>query len=197
MRQRSRGTASVHRSGACPQIQSSTRLICWIPSADYLLIGGSAAILHGAADVTQGVDFCCSRESNNVERIARALKTVHPCFRVLGLPEGVPTRRDVRTLRNGDSFAFITDIGFVDSRFSVDGIGSFSAVRAMSSVEDFGKRRFRMLSFDGLIQCKTAIARPRDLALVPELEMMREAELIRQRMIAQARAADDLDVEPD
>jgi hypothetical protein len=54
-----------------------------------------------------------------------------------------------------------------------------------------------MLSFDGLIQCKTAIARPRDLALVPELEMMREAELIRQRMIAQARAADDLDVEPD
>jgi hypothetical protein len=100
-------------------------------------------------------------------------------------------------LRNGDSFAFITDIGFVDSRFSVDGIGSFSAVRAMSSVEDFGKRRFRMLSFDGLIQCKTAIARPRDLALVPELEMMREAELIRQRMIAQARAADDLDVEPD
>ena len=164
---------------------------------DYVLIGGSAAILHGAAYVTQDVDFCCSRESENLDRIARALNTVNPRFRVLGLPEGMPTKLDIRTLRNGDSFAFITDIGFVDIRFSVDGIGSYDAVLAMSSVEEFGEHRLRMLSIDGLIQCKTAIGRPRDLALLPELEMMREAEHLRQRTVAKARAPEDADVDID
>ena len=164
---------------------------------DYVLIGGSAAILHGAAHVTQDVDFCCSRESDNLDRIARALNTVNPRFRVLGLPEGMPTKLDIRTLRNGDSFAFITDIGFVDIRFSVDGIGSYEAVLAMSSVEEFGERSLPLLSIDGLIQCKTAIARPRDLALLPELEMMREAEHVRQHSLAEARAAEDAEVDID
>jgi hypothetical protein len=89
------------------------------------------------------------------------------------------------------SFTFITDIGFVDICFSVDGIGSYDAVFAMSSLEEFGERRFRMLSIDGLIQWKTAIARPRDLALIPELEMMREAEQMPERSIAEARALED------
>jgi hypothetical protein len=44
----------------------------------------------------------------------------------------------------------------------------------MSSVEEFGERRLRMLLVDGLIQRKTALARPRDPALIPELAMMRE-----------------------
>ena len=109
----------------------------------------------------------------------------------------MPTKLDIRTLRNGDSFAFITDIGFVDIRFSVDGIGSYDAVLAMSSVEEFGERRFRILSIDGLIQCKTAIARPRDPALIPELEMMREAEHVRQHTIAETRAVEDADVDTD
>lgn len=78
---------------------------------DDVLIGGSAAILHGAAYVTQDVDFCCSGESDNLDRIARALDTVNPRFFVLGLSQGMPTKLDIRTLRNGDSFAFITDIG--------------------------------------------------------------------------------------
>lgn len=67
----------------------------------------------------------------------------------------------------------------------------------MSSVEEFGERSLRLLSIDGLIQCKTAIARPRDLALIPKLEMMREAEHVRQLTVTEARAVKDADVDID
>ncbi len=97
-----------------------------------MLTGGSATLLHGAAYVTQDVDFCCSRDTENLDRIAHALNTVKPRFRVRGLPAEIPTTLDIRTLRNGESFAFIADIGFVDIRFAVDGIGVYDAVLAMS-----------------------------------------------------------------
>jgi hypothetical protein len=158
---------------------------------EYVLIGGSAAILHGAAYVTQDVDFCCSRAPDNLDRIARALNTVNPRFRVPGLPDGLPTKLDSRTLRNRSSFAFITDIGFVDIHFSINGIGSYDAVFSTSLTETIGDRTFRILSIDGLIQCKAAIGRPRDLALIPELEMIRESEHVRERALIDERAENE------
>lgn len=53
-----------------------------------------------------------------------------------------------------------------------------------AGVEDFDGRIIRMLSINGLIQSKKAMARPQDLQALPELEMMQEAEAVRQREAA-------------
>jgi len=85
-----------------------------------VLIGGAAAILHGSARLTYDTDFCCPRTPETFERLARALNSVHPRFRVQDLAEGMPADLDARTFMAGQAFSFITDIGNIDVRFSVD-----------------------------------------------------------------------------
>ncbi len=165
---------------------------------EYVLVGGAAVILHGSAYVTMDVDFCCKRVVENMERMADALNAVHPRFRVEGIPEGMPTRVDVRTLRAGEAFSFITDIGYLDVRFTVDGIGDYDAVVALSETIDFGERTICMLSVDGLIQSKSFMRRPRDLQVLPELEMMREAAAAREADVELEQPREvDLSVEYD
>src|SRR5919106_2345917 len=43
----------------------------------YILIGGLAAITHGAPLITQDIDACYARDELNLRRIARALVEVH------------------------------------------------------------------------------------------------------------------------
>ncbi len=69
----------------------------------------------------------------------------------------------------------MADIGNIDVRFSVDGIGDYEKVVALSEKTSFGDQTIRLLSLDGLIASKRAIARPQDQLALPELEMMRKA----------------------
>ena len=144
-----------------------------------ILIGGAAAILHGSARLTYDTDFCCPRDPETFEQLARALNSVHPRFRVEGLPEGMSVELDGRTFKPGQAFSFITDIGNIDVRFDVDGIGGYDKVLALSEDIVFGERTIRMLSLEGIIQSKTAMGRIQDRLILPELEMMREALSVR------------------
>ena len=145
-----------------------------------VLVGGAAVILHGSAYVTEDVDVCCRRDPDNMVRIARAINAVAPRLRVEGIVEGVPTRVDVHTLRADEAFAFITTIGNIDIRFSIDGIGDYAKVATLSEAARIGDRTFQVLSLSGIIQSKSFLRRPRDLQVLPELEMMREAKAIRE-----------------
>ena len=143
-----------------------------------VLVGGAAVILHGSAYVTQDVDFCCKWDDEHLERLAIALTSMHAKLRVQGVPQGVPVKFDVKYLRQYTSVALDTDIGFVDVRKTVDGIGGYDQVVRLSEEHNFGQHRIRLLSLDGLIQSKSYMGRPRDLMLLPELKMMREARQI-------------------
>ena len=87
----------------------------------------------------------------------------------------MPVQLEARTFKAGQAFSFITDIGNIDVRFDVDGIGGFEKVLSLSEKADFGSQTIRMLSIDGIIQSKQFTGRSRDLLILPELEMMREA----------------------
>ena len=54
----------------------------------FILIGGVAAIVHGAARLTQDIDFLYSREPHNLERLVAALAPLEPYPR--GAPQGLP-----------------------------------------------------------------------------------------------------------
>ena len=44
---------------------------------DFLVIGGWSAILHGSDHTTTDIDFCYSRRSDNLKRLATALAGYH------------------------------------------------------------------------------------------------------------------------
>ena len=56
----------------------------------YVLIGGLAAVLHGAPHVTTDVDVVPEEAKRNLERLSAALEELGARIRVTGEPDGVP-----------------------------------------------------------------------------------------------------------
>lgn len=79
---------------------------------DFILVGGMAAILHGAARITFDVDLVYSRRGENISRLAAALAPYTPKLR--DAPSDLPFTRDAKTISNGLNFSLTTEVGDVD-----------------------------------------------------------------------------------
>jgi hypothetical protein len=138
----------------------------------YVLIGGLAAVTHGAPLVTQDVDICYARDPGNLERLADALREVHAELR--GADPGLPFRLDAKTLARGDSFTFATVIGAIDILLTPAGTEGYDdLVRTAERYELFG-HRVLVAAVDDLIRMKRAAGRPKDLLAVEELGALRD-----------------------
>jgi len=49
---------------------------------DFVLVGGYAAVAHGASLMTRDVDVCCRFSLENLERLHKALVDLHPRHRM-------------------------------------------------------------------------------------------------------------------
>ena len=134
----------------------------------FIVIGGVAGTLHGSAFVTQDLDVVYARNRENIRRLAAALQPHQPYLR--GAPEGLPFRWDEPTIRNGLNFTLTTAFGDLDLLGEATGGGAYEKLLPHSSeVNGFGVR-FRVLNLDKLIVLKRAAGRPKDLAVVAELQ---------------------------
>jgi hypothetical protein len=138
----------------------------------YVLIGGLAAITHGAPLLTQDIDLCYSRDADNLEHLADALREVHAELR--GATPGLPFRLDAQTLDNGDAFTFTTDVGWVDIIGTPAGVAGYDDLaRTADAFQLFG-HRVLVASVDDLIRMKRAAGRPKDLLALEELGALRD-----------------------
>jgi len=138
----------------------------------YVLIGGLAAVTHGAPIVTQDIDLCYARDAANLERLAAALQDVHAYLR--GADPGLPFRLDARTIAKGDAFTFTTDLGWIDILATPAGTEGYEDLaRTAQPFELFGQRVL-IAAVDDLIRMKRAAGRPKDLLAIEELGALRE-----------------------
>lgn len=142
-----------------------------VAGVDYVVIGGLAAVFHGASHVTGDLDICYSRDPENLRRLSHALEPLAP--RLRGAPPDLPFRLDERTLRAGLNFTLTTEVGDLDLIGEVSGIGGYDQVLSHSETVDVGGATVRVLSLEGLIVSKRAVAREKDRIMVAELEIMR------------------------
>lgn len=140
---------------------------------EFVIVGGVAITAHGSAYLTQDLDFCYLRTTENLEKIVNALSRFSPRFR--GFPENLPFVFDLSTLRNGTNFTFTTQIGDVDLLGEVAGVGNYQEVLANSEYKELYGFEIKVLSIEGLISAKRAAGRTKDLLVLPELEALREA----------------------
>jgi hypothetical protein len=138
----------------------------------YVLIGGLAAITHGAGVVTQDVDVCYARDPGNLERLTDALREVHADLR--GAAPGLPFRLDAKTLARGDSFTFTTDVGWVDILPTPSGVDGYDELARTADPYTLFDHRVLVASLDDLIRMKRAAGRPKDLLAVEELGALRD-----------------------
>jgi hypothetical protein len=141
---------------------------------DFVVIGTLAATLHGSAHGGDlRLDICYSRASANLRRLVQALAPFHP--RPRGMPDGLPFVWDEATLRNGTVFTLHTDIGEIDLRAEVTGLGAFDDVKQHSMIAEVFERQIATLNLPGLIRAKRATGRAKDLTTLAELESLLEA----------------------
>ena len=136
----------------------------------FVLVGGLAAVAHGAATLTGDVDVCYARDQENLERLTQALALFHP--RLRGAPPDLPFRLDLPTLRAGLNFTLTTDLADLDLLGEILGLGTYDAVYAVAEeIEVYGLPCF-VLTLEGLIRAKRAAGRPKDLRALHELEAL-------------------------
>jgi hypothetical protein len=139
---------------------------------EFVIIGGFAAVAHGASRFTQDVDICCRFTPVNLLRLQQAVADLHPVHRLT--PQRLPlelTRQNCARLRN---LYLETDYGIIDCLSEVLGIGDFNAVRKASVTLNLPFGSCRILDLDALIKAKEAMNRPRDREAVLQLRAIKQ-----------------------
>jgi len=138
---------------------------------EFVLIGGFAAVAHGATLVTRDVDICCRFNQANLKRIQTVLADLHPVHRSRpDLPLDL-TPEQCAKLKN---LYLKTDLGAVDCLSEVLGIGDFDAVLKQSVEVELPFGRCRILDIDGLILAKEAMNREHDRITVRQLREIKK-----------------------
>ena len=138
----------------------------------FVIIGGVAAALHGSARVTYDLDIVYERNSDNLERIVRALAPYEPYLR--GAPSGLPFKFDAATLKRGLNFTFTTSQGPIDLLGELSGIGSYRQAREHAVEAQLFGATYLFLDLEALITSKKAAGRAKDLEAIAELEAIKE-----------------------
>jgi hypothetical protein len=141
---------------------------------DYVIIGGVAAVLHGASLMTQDLDIVADFTYSNLTKLEAALKPFDPHHRITNrdFPFSLSGEADALRWRN---LYLKTTAGVIDVLSDVKGIGDFAACLKVSEKFTVDGIPFQMLTIDSLIQAKSAVGRDKDLKAVSELEVIRAA----------------------
>lgn len=138
----------------------------------YLVIGGIGAIFLGSPVITRDIDICYERGEPNATALARALRELHA--RLRGADPNLPFILDGRTIAMGDSFTFLTDCGSVDVLATPAGTEGYGDLIRNAVKVDLGGLEVAVASIDDLLRMKRASNRPKDRALIPHLQALRD-----------------------
>ena len=139
----------------------------------FVLVGGYAAVAHGATLVTRDVDICCQFSEENLMRIQQAFADLHPVHRTRpDLPLQL-TPAECAGLKN---LYLKTDLGVVDCLGEVLGVGNFEAVWQHSIEVEVPAGKCRIIDIETLIRAKEAMNRDHDRITVKHLK-----EIIKQK----------------
>ena len=141
-------------------------------SVEFIVIGGFAGTIHGAARLTVDLDVVYSRTPENIERLAAALSELEPYLR--GAPPGLPFKFDVSTIQRGMNFTLTTAVGDLDLLGEVTGGGSYEELLSSTELVTVFEKTVRCLNLEKLIHVKRAAGRPKDFEAIAELERLNE-----------------------
>jgi predicted nucleotidyltransferase len=140
----------------------------------YVVIGGLAAILHGAPHVTTDVDIVPDEDRSNLERLSAALKELNARIRVTGEPDGIPFDHSAESLARVQIWNLVTDRGNLDLTFVP--IGTRGYADLVRDAEPMSVRGIQVpvASLADVIRSKEAAGRERDRLVLPTLRRLLE-----------------------
>lgn len=124
-----------------------------------VLIGNAAAAVQGAPVTTVDLDLFMRKTPGNIKK----LKGVATSLGAVIFKPFYPASGLFRLSRDTDSLQ-------LDFMTRIDGVGSYNSVRSRATVVDFGGEKLWVADLHDIIRSKRAAGRPKDLAVLHELE---------------------------
>ncbi|HEV7486371.1 MAG TPA: hypothetical protein VGQ65_11875 [Thermoanaerobaculia bacterium] len=164
----------LHSPGSHPATTQFKALLTALRENDvsFVIVGGVAAALHGAARITYDLDIVYDRSFENLQSLIAALAPLKAYPR--DAPPGLPFRLNEETLKRGLNFKFATAKGAIDLMGELAGVGSFPVVLTHATRADVSGKPYLFLDLDTLIVARRVAGRMKDLEAIAELEAIRE-----------------------
>jgi hypothetical protein len=135
-------------------------------NVEFIVVGGAAAVLHGAPTTTLDLDIVHSRADANVDRLATVLRELEAVYRDPAGRRIEPTKQD---LAGSGQLNLSTKLGPLDPLCQLyDGRG-YDELLAHTTVLQDGALRIRLLDLPTLIEIKSSTGRAKDFMIVPLL----------------------------
>jgi predicted nucleotidyltransferase len=135
-------------------------------SVEFVLVGGGAAVIHGAPVTTQDIDIVHNREDANVDRLLRVLTALDA--RVVD-PAGRDLKPDRVALTSPGQCLLRTRLGRVDVLGSLHDGQDYAQLRLSADTVDFDGRTLRVIDLQTLIAIKSGTGRAKDRLVLPIL----------------------------
>ncbi len=141
---------------------------------EFIVVGGAAAVLHGALTMTQDLDIVHRRTAENVDRLKAVLDGLDAYAREPGTRRLRPSAAD---LIAGGQLNLTTSLGPLDPLGQLHDGRGFDELLPHSEILEDGTRRIRVLDLITLIEVKSGTGRARDRLVLPLLlSLLRERE---------------------
>lgn len=138
---------------------------------EFIVVGGAAAVLHGAPTSTIDLDIVHQQTTDNVNRLMGVLTRLDTIYRDPAGRHIVPTEDD---LMGQGQLNLITQLGPMDPLCKLHDGRGYDELVAHTVVLSDGEVSIRVLDLETLIEVKDSTNRPRDKLVVPLLIALRE-----------------------
>lgn len=154
-------------------VQDTPRLLRLLVDAGvrFIVIGGVAAIAHGASTFTRDLDVLVTFDADTLTRLLGALREHDP--RAALDPAHRPIPSDLQALEGFRNLYVTTDLGRLDLLGETP-VGDYARLVQRAELMTLAGVAVQVIALDDLIAIKRALARPKDLLVATELEAVRE-----------------------
>ncbi len=135
-------------------------------SVEFVLVGGGAAVIHGAPVTTLDIDIVHNREAANVDRLLQVLTSLDA--RVVD-PAGRDLKPERVALTGPGQSLLRTRLGRVDVLGSLHDGQEYAQLQRTAETVDFEGRTLRVIDLQTLIAIKSSTGRAKDRLVVPIL----------------------------
>lgn len=138
---------------------------------EFIVVGGIAAVAHGAITPTQDLDVAAPLTEENLNRLMTAIRPYHP--RHATRPDLGEVWQTPAQLTKFRLLLLQTDLGRLDVLGRVEPLGDFSSLRSVQ-VELVEGRMVDVLELSQLLEVKAHLNRPKDKVVEAELRAIVE-----------------------
>jgi hypothetical protein len=138
----------------------------------FVVVGGFAAILHGAPYVTFDVDVVPAADPTNLAALSEALRAMHARIWTNDEPEGLGFEHSGASLANAKIWNLVTDHGRLDITFVPSGTTGFDDLKRDAVHVHVMDQDVDVASLADVVRSKQAAGRRKDELVLPVLREM-------------------------